>query len=682
MLKNQKMKKKFITGGIALFAILILVLAIVLNQPKTKSKNKKFIGDPELARAMTYDQFVDGDENISGTDNVKFSAFFLRDVNSDGIDEKIKGTCKKVGMDDALHMVVDVQNEGTLKNGKIEIAGNNFYLLTSIPQDNDLKNNYISANTGEIEFNDLASGTKKELTGMVRSGDYSYTSSIANAIGSNVNNLSRNDNKIIFTGTYVDAEGNSKDIRKEITFSTDWYGTTSANLSETTSTYYDLQDRIDENKDTLTLTADITSTETAQLLKIKKNYVEGTIPQLNGYSPVSVTSDAPTTSFDYNESTRVFKLNRTAETDSAGNIASVLNTTNDYSLKIVYPLDAYRKADSQTLTLEIPMMTYYQGFNNTNSEFTNPYESNRLRKTVAYTYRGDIQSNTTFDVKVGTYMNDPAYRYVVSKKNPLKTYNGEVGEDTDTYNVKWYVSKGENESNAGLKMADNQTDKFISGNQVDAPVTNVGISFNNADKFLADDGWIKVYDNDTDELMVTFTKFDWNKYTVDSPYKYDLPIKHIRVETSETQANQYLYIYHQKELDDDNITTNYTKEQFDEIASISSQVSAYLGDKALGTKTHTANYEVPFSKADLTLSKTAISTQSTENNEILTIKAIGSEANNQVAWKNGAFLVKLPDDIIATKINNIETNNTNVTISNYEYIENVDGKFIKINTSS
>ena len=682
MLKNQKMKKKFITGGIALFAILILVLAIVLNQPKTKSKNKKFIGDPELARAMTYDQFVDGDENISGTDNVKFSAFFLRDVNSDRIDEKIKGTCKKVGMDDALHMVVDVQNEGTLKNGKIEIAGNNFYLLTSIPQDNDLKDNYISTNTGEIEFNDLASGTKKELTGKVRSGDYSYTSSIANAIGSNVNNLSRNDNKIIFTGTYVDAEGNSKDIRKEITFSTDWYGTTSANLSETTSTYYDLQDRIDENKDTLTLTADITSTETAQLLKIKKNYVEGTIPQLNGYNPVSVTSEAPTTSFDYNESTRVFKLNRTAETDSAGNIASVLNTTNDYSLKIMYPLDAYRKADSQTLTLEIPMMTYYQGFNNTNSEFTNPYESNRLRKTVAYTYRGDIQSNTTFDVKVGTYMNDPAYRYVVSKKNPLKTYNGEVGEDTDTYNVKWYVSKGENESNAGLKMADSQTDKFISGNQVDAPVTNVGISFNNADKFLADDGWIKVYDNDTDELMVTFTKLDWNKYTVDSPYKYDLPIKHIRVETSETQANQYLYIYHQKELDDDNITTNYTKEQFDEIASISSQVSAYLGDKSLGTKTHTANYEAPFSKADLTLSKTAISTQNTENNEILTIKAIGSEANNQVAWKNGAFLVKLPDDIIATKINNIETNNTNVTISNYEYIENVDGKFIKINTSS
>ena len=39
---------------------------------------------------MTYDQFEDGDENIEGTDNVKFSAFYLRDLDGDGYAEKIK----------------------------------------------------------------------------------------------------------------------------------------------------------------------------------------------------------------------------------------------------------------------------------------------------------------------------------------------------------------------------------------------------------------------------------------------------------------------------------------------------------------------------------------------------------------------------------------------------------------
>ena len=61
-----------------------------MSRREIKNSTRNLNLDPELARAMTYDQFEDGDENIEGTDNVKFSAFYLRDLDGDGYAEKIK----------------------------------------------------------------------------------------------------------------------------------------------------------------------------------------------------------------------------------------------------------------------------------------------------------------------------------------------------------------------------------------------------------------------------------------------------------------------------------------------------------------------------------------------------------------------------------------------------------------
>ena len=337
MLKNKNHKtlpkKKILIGAaIAIIAVIVAVIAIMMANNEEKTKKLKKVSDPELARAMTYDQFADGDENIEGTDYVKFSAFFLRDVNNDGYAEKIKGTCKQIGKEDTLYMEVNVQTEGMLKNGKIEIDGKNFYLVTTAPKDNELKDNYVSTNTKVMEFSDLNNGTQKLLTGVIRSGDYSYSSSTASAIGSNLNNLSRNDNKIIFTGTYVGSDGNEIEIKKEIVLQTDWYGTTSASVSTSTSTYNDLENREDEANGTITLTAGIRTQEINNQLSIKKNYVEGTIPQLNGYNPVSVTSELAADSFTYDETSRKFTFTREATLDDNGDITKLISRDNAYTL--------------------------------------------------------------------------------------------------------------------------------------------------------------------------------------------------------------------------------------------------------------------------------------------------------------------------------------------------------------
>ena len=698
MLKNKNHKtlpkKKILIGAaIAIIAIIVAVIAIMMANNEEKTKKLKRVSDPELARAMTYDQFVDGDENIEGTDYVKFSAFFLRDVNNDGYAEKIKGTCKQIGKEDTLYMEVNVQTEGMLKNGKIEIDGKNFYLVTTAPKDNELKDNYVSTNTKVMEFSDLNNGTQKLLTGVIRSGDYSYSSSTASAIGSNINNLSRNDNKIIFTGTYIGVDNTETEIRKEINLTTDWYGTATASLYASNSTHYDIENRTDKENGTITFDVDIRSQETKGLLNINKNYVEGTIPQLNGYDPISVTTTSTTTSFNYDETTKKFTLTREATAGEDGKITSSVSRDNYYKITIKYPIAAYETMDSKIVTIEIPVMTYYTGYNNPNKEFVNPYKSNEAKSTLLWTFRGPQEYATQYEVTVGEYLTNPTYRYTVSKKKPLKIYNELSDEEKDdTYNVKWYVSKGTNESSDGIVMKETATgaeqvsDQFVktdaSKDSMENLTTNIGVSFVNADNFLAEDGWIKVYDDETGDLLVTFTKDDWNKYTKENPYKFDLPVKHIRVETSETQPSQYFTVYSKKELDDEYITTNYTREQFDELQYIRSQFSVYAGEKLIGTINHTANYEEPYSIASLNLSKNILSTQVIEKNEKLTIRATANESQNQLPWKNGSFLIKVPRDIITTEINNITSTNTNVTITSSEYIENDNGKFIKINTKN
>ena len=183
MLKNLKeklkkgiTKKKIATIAIFAVAVIIAIIAIVVNQSNEQSsKRRKIIADGELARAMTYDQFEDGDEAVDGTDNVKFSAFFLRDVNGDGYAEKIKGTCKQIGKEDTLYMEVNVQTDGILKNAKVEIDGKNFYLATTAPKDNELKDNYIGTNVKKLEFNDMTNGTQKIIDELFKNPQAKYS---------------------------------------------------------------------------------------------------------------------------------------------------------------------------------------------------------------------------------------------------------------------------------------------------------------------------------------------------------------------------------------------------------------------------------------------------------------------------------------------------------------------------
>ena len=688
--KGKCLNKKVIAiGTIAILALATIVGVYMLNRDNSLAGIS-----PEIARSMEYEQVQEGDENLEETNNVKFDAFFLRDLDGDGYAESIRGTCNEIGEEATLYMELNVLTEGYLKDGKITINSDNFYLQTNLPKDEELADNYIGNNIKEIGLNQINNGTQKLITGIVRSGDYTYSSGKASAIGSNINNYSKV-NSVTLTGTYVTEDGEEIPVEKTVNFNVDWHGTTRASIyNASTSTYID--DMIDEEAGKLNLTFTVYTEETNKELLLSSNHTEVEIPELNGYAPLEVVYTGSNAETNYDAETKILTIDRTSGVDEEGNVTNKLSTTNSYSVRVTYPLEAYTVLGVDSVQLKIPVSTYYEGYNNTNEEFTNPYKSNTAKTTIVRTYQKYVEQQTSagIDITVGNYISSPSWRYVVSKQKPIRLYNGQSEEEKDdTYIVKWQGYIGTNTELNTITMKETKNDQeqvvdqFIktdsSEESMEDVTSNVGIYFSGMDDLLGEEGYINVYDEETDNLLVTFTADDWNKYTSSNPYRYETAVKHIRVETSPAVKNDtYFYIYNVKELNDEEILNKYERAQFDELQYIKSQLVMYIGETLIGTDTHSALYEAPYSIATISISNNTLSTQVTEENDIITIHANANTSANQVRWVNGTFLVKLPEEMLTAEINNVEISNSNVSIESYELIEQDGQKFIKIVTKN
>ena len=627
---KQKTKGKIFLGATTFLSTAIILASALFGLTGKENNNLENVFKGELARSMTYKQVEEGDENVEGTnEHVKFDAFFLRDLDGDGYAESIRGTAKEIGKQDTLYMELNVLTEGYLKDAKIEIDGKNFYYQTALVKDPYLKANYIGNDIKTIEFNELQNGTQKFIMGSVKSGDYTYNSDKKAAIKDSTKNYSRDDSRIILTGTYVDINENEIEIRKEVPLTVDWYGRTSAGLKIPSKTYEDLDRRINEEEGTITLDFTVSTIEYLEELLLKSNVLKGVIPELSGYAPVSVTSTMGNENFVYDETSRTFTITRESRINGEGVITSKLSAANTYGIRVVYPLESFQALGTDSVTIRVPVQTYYEGYNNPNREFDNPFKSNTATGVVVATYKkyeprevvpGTIRVySPSLGVTVGKQVYSPTRR-IVSKEKPISIYNEKVEETKDDlYKVLWTVYTGTNGATSGIELKEGKienaqnVDKFVKADEeldsMEEITTNKGIYFEGASQVLKEDGFIKVYDAETDELLVTFTKDNWDKYNEQNPYKYEVNVNHIKVVTSDTIAEKSLLVYNIKELNDEKIVDTYTREEFDNLKYIRSYVEGKIGEVNLGLKNNQALYEEDYSKALIALSKNVLSTQ-------------------------------------------------------------------------
>ncbi len=706
--------------------VIIAILAVTLygaifSKPQIVGTNPI---DPELARAMEYNRVKPGEEKIvvdketnpdaNFPDDiypyVTFDAFFFRDLDKDGIADGVRGTCNEIGEEDTLWMELKLLTNGYLEDGAtITLNGDrNFYFDTTIVKDGEIKNNYVGEDTSEIILNQIGNegnGVQKTITGIVKSGDYKYDSNKTDAIGNNINNYSKDDNTITFEGVHVkindDGTQTKTKIKKTVKFQVDWYGEVECVIPYTRQ-ISKIEEAIDEQNSKLNLEFSIYMNDTKKQLNLSKSWIQAEIPLLNTYPAENVIVTTPGVTYKYEKGTRILTAENNAKITEQGIVEQY--PTNEYRVKVTYPMEAYESMKADTVEIMVPIQAQYEGRNNKNTQFSDPYISNIAKDVIIATYEKDEGYIADFEVTVGQYISEPEMRYVVSKQKPLRIYN-EVSEteNEDYYTVKWLARLGSEGQSSGIKMKETEdeasqykSDEFINvdaGTESMEEITSfTGIAFSNPAYMLGEKGEIKVYDDETGILLVTFNKDNWNQYSEARPYTYEIPVKHIRIETSATKANSSLTVYHRKELDDGIIVDKYERENFDNLKYIQSTLVGYVGEIGkVETDVEKAAYEAPLSVIQPTVSTDVLSTQETEKNYEIKIKTETNKEYNEVKWTNGAFLLKLPKDIIDVEINNVDIDNRQVTITSYEkYEEEVTNenqekekyRFIKINTEN
>ena len=335
-------------------------------------------------------------------------------------------------------------------------------------------------------------------------------------------------------------------------------------------------------------------------------------------------------------------MERKATVDETGKLTKTLARENTYQVSVKYPLEAYQSMGEGSVELLVPVEEYYEGYNNPNTEFTNPYKSNIAKTIVRAVYNKYVPTSTgdSVNIYVGDYISDPYYNYVISKRKPMRIYNGISSEEKDdTYKVQWHYYRGnigEDLSHITLKetpVGQSQvTDQFLHADgtysTMEELTTNVGIYFNNLNNIISTDGEIKVYDEETGSLLLTVNKSSFNKYTQSNPYRFEVPVKHLRVEAYGMQKSSSLTVTTIKELDDEYITTNFTEEEFHNLKQIKSTLSAIREGESEITVSRNALYEIPTSIAKISISKNVLSTQATEKNDNIVITAEYNQYSN------------------------------------------------------
>lgn len=648
----------FFITAIVVFSV-FLMNALVVNKTKENQLKMQKVYSPEELMAKHYDELTEDDENTN-TQFVRFSAFFTKDLNEDGNANKVNGTCKFITEQDILYIDVNVLTEGYLKDGEIKIESDNFNWSTTMVKDSIISQNYVG-NTSLIKLNPTVDcGSEKLMWG-----------DISSKLGQNINNYSAV-SKITLTGTHVDNEGHETPINVTRNVTVDWY----ADVNAMINTHTVNRNISDLEKDSEKIHIDFTvETQASTKGLIKDTDVKLEIAKLNGYNPLTVRCSADS---DYDEENRILTIHSESNVDTDGTIIESISGKNRYKIDVEYPIEAYSDT-VDTILLEYPVETTYSIYNNKNEEFTNPLKSNPAKGILVISYKKPTGSVYDTNIEVGYKREKDWY---ILKKNVIGIYNGRTETGVDYYPVVWTLKRGDEGEISSVVLKQTQPDEFIDANKehisMNEYVENYGIYFSGANGALGNSGEISVYNDDTNELIHKFTKEDWNNYNSSNPYIYDSVVKKVRVETTAAAKNSTLIVNHIKKLDDKLITEVISKENFDKFKYIESYLTSIVNNDESTDRNNsaTANYLDEISSAKLKISSNSIGNSKTCENFGI---SIDTENNiNSAKWKDGQFIVQLPNDIIAAKLNSVTMNSQKAEIAGYELYQEKNCYFIKV----
>ena len=570
-MKNNSKLKRVIT---ILMSIIVIVGAtivtnnIVKNNFKegiNKLNNHNYRASAEALRSA-----------INGTQDVTFDAYFLDNSNitSKALLGPITGPIVSNVPNKEMYMELRVTGDGHLKDGKIAINGTNASVIATLVPDNVINGVYVGK-TSEIKLKNVASGTtriiKVKVYPKVLNKDY----------------FIRDDNKITFTGTYVANDGTETPLEKNVNFSVEtMYDKVKAESTLINSGYINEYNYTDNQKpyayfyllnrgEQINNVQSNVSGLTSINNTIKEFEYRVQVPKFNGYNAESVNvtvnnyqNNNAETNYDKNTGELVIKYKY------IGN-----NNTN---IRVEYPVEAGKDKKNEELKLEGNLKL--TAYNNPNY--------NVLESTSTSVVKAKINYYTRTETKyVPEYIN---FRGVPTADIPIDRYDGSTTTPkSETYNVEWnpYLDK---ELAGEVELTESKNDygdKLLNPElNIGNVVTNKGISFYIDPTVLNENSTIKIYNDETNELIHTFDRNEIIEYQ-NKIYNYNTPIKHVKVVLNNINLNKRyaVKIRHEKEINDEELIKLTTKESFLNLRYIKSSFQQKTSDQTVTANT-SANY--------------------------------------------------------------------------------------------
>ena len=304
-----------------------------------------------------------------------------------------------------------------------------------------------------------------------------------------------------------------------------------------------------------------------------------------------------------------------------------------------------------------------------------------------------IESNRSLVTYYNTYFNDNDYYKTtdnrsVAKTGAIRVYKGNEQND-DLYTTTWVINSGNRREN-NFQIISNNGEKFSENkNVVNKSYSKFhGMRFPVSPKaMLGDDGWIKVYNNDTNDLIAAFNSSNWNSY-IDKPFIYENDVANIRVLTSKLITPAMFKIENVMNISDREIVDEINKNEFDKFNYINKHID-YSSKLTANSSEFTGN-----GNADISVSyyevnpivyhngSLLLSTYKTRSESFtLNLGTIAPyDSIDPKSWKDSIILMEFPEDIVDLK--DVRLTGNNVNISGYEVIDKDGKKFLKAYLSS
>ena len=618
----------------------ILVIVIILSLTLT---NFIVVGNALISYAM--DSNLDSQNNTVNK-NVKFDTFFDEgNGNTHYLVYDVNNTEKQMYIDLSVE-------EGYLKNATIEFKDMNYMIAdvkdeSGIVQEN--KNNtlvlrQINANTNAklmLTINDNLSD-KIELS-----------------------NLDRN-STVLLKGTYVDNEGEEKNIEKEIAVNVKLTGDYELQITQEPNSYVTYNDGNSE-KALVSVKVDSVLKETENRLPIKDSKLEIQVPQLNGVKPDDVRVLANSTGLTNGKTIEDIKQDENnINYDKDKGILTIITENkevegkvwngkgiDEYIITYIYPINAI----SETNSLDMKM----------NSEI-NMYSGDKLQAQT----QGNILLKEQFGQMVSLNLNT-----IEDKLNKGKMYANSQREEKEyetIYNMEIKANIEENDFIDGIRISDlgesfedvNGT-KYATtiGNQTYTYYKKIKVSKTNFDEILGTDGKITVYDSNGNILgeINKNTKVENERYVFEGLQEN---VGHITLETTKPVKEGTISIEYEKAIRKD---LPYSKEQLRNFVkfNVSANIVEKQGENYIQIENETRQIELEETntKANKQIGKDTLST--IVNNENVEIKIeLDNNRENTDLYINPVFRIELPE-----YIEDINVKEANVVFDNNLKISNI-----------